>query len=76
MSAAGESPWYNGIKEKHNAILGNMISKLSLDKSNKYPIEIIVARAVRAKKALHNCYGYSPNQPKTQNEKKHCRKTT
>ena len=62
MSAAGESPWYNGIKEKHNAILGNMISKLLLDKSNKYPIEIVVAWAVCAKKALHNCYGYSPNQ--------------
>ena len=63
MSAAGESPWYNGIKQKHNAILGNMISKLLLDKSNKYPIEIVVAWAVCAKKALHNCYGYSPNQP-------------
>ena len=39
-----------------------MISKLLLDESNKYPIEIIVAWAVSAKNALHNCYGYSPNQ--------------
>ena len=38
-----------------------MISNLSLAKSNKYPIEIIVAWAVSAKNALRSCYGYSPN---------------
>ena len=38
-----------------------MISKLLLDKSNKYLIEIIVAWAVSAKKFLHNCNGYSTN---------------
>lgn len=58
-STAGESPWSNGITERHNAILGNMINKLLLDKSNNYPIDVIVAQAVRA---LHNCYGYSPKQ--------------
>ena len=61
-SKAGESPWSNGITERHNVILGYMISKLLLDESNKYPIEIIVAWAVSAKNVLHNCYGYSPNQ--------------
>ena len=61
-STASESPWSNGIKERHYAILGNMISKLLLDESNKYPIEIIVAWAVSAKNVLHNCHGYSPNQ--------------
>ena len=39
-----------------------MISKLLLDESNKYLIEIIVAWAASAKNALDNCYGYSPNQ--------------
>lgn len=58
-STAGESPWSNGITERHNAILGNMINKLLLDKSNNYPIDVIVAQAVRA---LHNCYSYSPKQ--------------
>ena len=39
-----------------------MISKLLLDESTKYSIEIIVTWAVSAKNDLHNCYGYSPNQ--------------
>ena len=42
-STAGESPWSNGITERHNVILGNMINKLLLDKSNNYPIDVIVA---------------------------------
>ena len=61
-STAGESPWSNGITERHSAIFGNMINKMLLDKSNKYPIDVIVAWAVSAKNALHNYYGYSPNQ--------------
>ena len=39
-----------------------MISKLLLDENNKFPIEIILAWAVSANIALHNCYGYGPNQ--------------
>ena len=58
----GESPWSNGITERHNAILGNMINKLMMDESKNYPIEVIVAWAVSAKNALHNAYGFSPNQ--------------
>ena len=42
-STAGEFPRSNGISKRHNATLGNMISKLLLDESNKYPIEIILA---------------------------------
>ena len=33
-----------------------------LDISNDYPMEVIVAQAVSAKKVLHNCYGFSPKQ--------------
>ena len=43
MSTTGESPWSNGITERHNVLLGNMITKVLLDKTNKYTIEIIVA---------------------------------
>ena len=57
-----ESPWSNGIVERHNAVLEKMINKLLLDGNNKYPIDVIVAWAVSAKNALHSCYGYSPNQ--------------
>ena len=31
MSTPGEFPWSSGITERHNTILGNMISKLLLD---------------------------------------------
>ena len=61
-STAGESPWSNGITERHNAILGNMINKLLLDKSNNYSIDVKVAWAVSVKNTLHSCYGFSPNQ--------------
>ena len=61
-STACEFSWSNGIIERKNVILGNMINKLLLDKSNKYPIETIVAWAVSEKNVLHNCYRYSPNQ--------------
>ena len=61
-TTAAESPWSNGIKERHNATLANMVLKLLADDSNNYPIEIILAGAVSAKNALHKNYGYSPNQ--------------
>ena len=41
--------WSNGITEKHKMILRNMKGKVLLDKSDKHPIEIIVAWAVSAK---------------------------
>ena len=52
----------NVFTERHNAILGNMIHKLLIDNSNGYSVDIIVAWAVSAKNALHNYYGFSPNQ--------------
>ena len=61
-SAAGKSPWSNGITEGHNAILGNMISKLMLNKFNEYPMGVLFAWGNSAKNALQKCYGYSPNQ--------------
>ena len=57
----GESPWSNYIVECHNAVLGKMVNKLMLNKNNKYPVEIIVACAVSAKNAWHNCFGKKPN---------------
>ena len=39
-----------------------MINKLMLDDNNKYPIDVIVVWAVRARSTLHTCYGYHPNQ--------------
>ena len=56
-----ESPWSNGIR-RHHAILGNVINKLLIDKSNNYSVDIIVPWAVSAKNALHNYSGFSQNQ--------------
>ena len=57
-----ESPWINGITERHNSILGNIINKLLIDNNNNYSVDVIVAWFVSAKNALHNYYGFSPNQ--------------
>ena len=59
---AAESPWSNGMPERHNAILAKTVEKLILEHNNNYPIDFIIAWAVNAKSSLHNCHGYSPNQ--------------
>lgn len=60
LSTAAEAPWSNGINERHNGILGEMLNKLTAEK--EVSIEIALAWAVSAKNALTNIYGYSPNQ--------------
>ena len=51
----------NGKTERH-VILGNILDKLFIDKTNNYLIDIIVAWPASAKKTLHNYYCCSPNQ--------------
>ena len=60
LSTASESPWSNGIAERHNAIIGNMLERIL--EENKYSMEVALAWAVSAKNSLQNVYGYSPNQ--------------
>ena len=31
LTTAAESPWSNGLCERHNAVLGNMLEKLSAE---------------------------------------------
>ena len=59
-TTAGESPWSNGIVERHNATLYEAMSKTLRD-TNCDP-EMALAWAVSAKNALLNNGGYSPNQ--------------
>ena len=59
-NTAAESPWSNGINERHNAILGSMISKVKDDTGCN--LEVAVASAVASKNALANVYGFSSNQ--------------
>ena len=60
-STAAESPLSNGINERHNAILGDMIDRTIADR--RCSLQVAVASAVSSKKALPNVYGFSPNQP-------------
>ena len=59
-STAGESPWSNGITERHNALIGQMMNKI-LNEQKCAP-EIALAWSLSAKNALKNVYGFSPNQ--------------
>ena len=56
---AAESPWSNGVNERHNGVLGTMIEKL-MEKG--HTLEDAMCWATSAKNALCNVEGYSPNQ--------------
>ena len=56
---AAESPWSNGVNERHNGLLGSMIEKLVEDGTS---LEHAVCWATSAKNALTNVSGYRPNQ--------------
>ena len=53
-STAAESPWSNGINERHNAILGDMIDRIIADW--RCSLQVAVASAVSSKNALANVY--------------------
>ena len=59
-STSAESPWSNGVNERHNGILGEMVTK-TMDDINS-SLEVAVAWAVSAKNSLANVNGFSPNQ--------------
>ena len=48
-----ESPWSNGMGERHNAVLRKMINKLIWDKNTKFPIDVIFAWAVSINNSLY-----------------------
>ena len=55
-----ESPFSNGIVERHNKVLAETLAKTMDDA--KCDIEVALAWAVSAKNSLLNNHGYSPNQ--------------
>ena len=59
-TTAAESPWSNGLNERHNAILGEMVKKTREDV--ECSMDQAIGWAVSAKNALVNVDGYSPNQ--------------
>ena len=59
-TTAAESPWSNGINERHNGILGEMIYKTMEDANCS--LDVAISWAVCAKNSLSNINGYSPQQ--------------
>ena len=57
---AAESTWSNGIVEKHNGVIGNMMGKVLPDVGCS--LEVALAWCLSAKNSLLNSYGYNPNQ--------------
>ena len=57
---ASESPFSNGICERHNALIGNMTEKVIVDTGCK--LSIALMWATHAKNSLINVFGFSPYQ--------------
>ena len=58
-TAAG-SPRSNGLVERHNAVLGNMSTKIMAEQSCS--LEVAGAWAISTKNSLQNVHEFSPNQ--------------
>lgn len=60
MTTAAESPWSNGLVERHNAVLSEMLYKIIADERQN--INTALAWALQAKNSLANVNGFSPMQ--------------
>ena len=60
LSTAAESPWSNGITERHNALLEEMVKKVI--EETGCTKEIALSWCLAAKNSLKNVYGFGPNQ--------------
>ena len=60
ITTPAESPWLNGVCERHNKILTDIALKIKEDITCTW--ERALAWAVNAKNCLMNINGYSPHQ--------------
>ena len=60
MTTAAESPWSNGLVEKHNGIVGEAVAKIMQD--IHCSVEVALCWAINAKNSLQNIHGFSPYQ--------------
>ena len=60
MTTAAESPWSNGLCERHNAVLGSMLNKITAE--GKCNEETALCWSINAKNSLSNVHGFSPYQ--------------
>ena len=62
-----QSPWSNGLNERHNAVLGEMTTKVI--EENSCSLEVALGWSVSAKNTLHSVHGYSkPTCIRTQSQ--------
>ena len=59
-TTAAESPQSNGLAERHNLVLSEMLDKI-IDETD-CDISLAVSWCVNAKNSLHNVHGFSPYQ--------------
>ena len=59
-TTAAESPWSNGLCERHNQVLGQMLEKTMAETGCN--LDIAVSWCINAKNSLHNVHGFSPFQ--------------
>ena len=60
LTTAAESPWSNGVCERLNGVIGNLVSKIIED--TNCDLETALAWAISSRNALVNQSGFSPNQ--------------
>ena len=60
ITTAAESPWSNGLVERHNGLIGDAVSKIMEDVDCS--VDIALCWAINAKNSLQNIYGFSPYQ--------------
>lgn len=59
-TTAAESAWSNGLCERHNGIIADMVAKIQAD--CRCTLELALSWATSAKNAMSSTYGFSPNQ--------------
>ena len=60
QTTAAEAPWSNGLVERHNKVIAQMLNKILAD--TKCNFEIALQWAISAKNSLSNVHGFSPYQ--------------
>ena len=58
-TTAAEAPWSNGLCERHNAVLGEMVLKTMADGIS---LDVALQWSIHAKNSLANVNGFSPYQ--------------
>ena len=59
-TTSAESSWSNGLKERHNSILSEMLDKVP--EESEFSFEVVLAWCTNAKNSLQNVHGFSPFQ--------------